>query len=1136
VSGYPYDDDVLERVTELLYRALPAMYRVPDEPLTGLASPAGAVTERGDLHRFVGVLAAPLAVLQQSVEELQADLFIDTAHDRIIPYLAAMVGTTLVFPDADSNRRDVRGTVAWRRRKGTPVALEEMGSELTAQPVMLQEGWKRIQLAQDLDIVRPERVAVDLRPAVVAEQGAGPLDALAHTVDVRRISATTGRRHPRHVAHWLFTTLTFPLREATAVDVSVPPDSDVRYAVHPLGGRHPLRARRMAGDTRPFTDRILEQHFGTDPGRWFGQPGGFTIRVCGLPAGIAGPTGADRVPSERSAHPQLGRGDVTVTLLTHRSRGWREGVAIELGLATVNTAGPDAWRPNPATFAARARLEVDARGTISQATTGGPTPGGTRVPMLRLTPLSGGPGCFLPGAHLELASAAAGSATSAVEPALAREGFLRGALNVQLPALQIRGERFLHVAADGTLYDALDDAGVLIDMPSVGSELFLDPNALVSVGPGAAWPPLEPTAEPRMVNRIPAAPGRGPAVMHGAAALRRVPAGFDVVPGGTDCALTFAAQIEHPGGAQFRPFQRLRWTGSDPTSATWAPLDSTGAEVSAADGAAEYAAVARLRDENPARVALAVRFESSDGAATLCPGEVAWTTDDGRTLLVHLPQLDVDAIPADDPWPGGGAAFASPPVRIADDGSTWASDSTAGRRQSLGAIAPIAEATSLRRRRVEGRRLCAWDNEDWTASPPETLELTPAGRLDVDVEHGLFALSADEPPQEWPPGPLGTTPPPSVTTDHGEGSTTHIGALPAAREPALDRLLARPTRLVSRSGTHHPLALADWHDIPRYESLADALAAISARWENLTLDDLSSSLAEVVQFEDSATYPDEAPAWPSGPADAAVAADPRLRLDLTIQAAERERPVVLVRAPLGWSPPAAGTAYASIALLGLALGGVGWLGMELPPSEQVSLELCSVLEVGARLRFSDVPDGARVHITGCETAGLALAGTGSLAIRDSIVDSAGLPDAVDDSGRAIHALEGRAELERVSVGGEVSVRVLEASEVIFAHVVEVQDRFHGCVRFSRVTGDSVLPRVHKVAVDVPVRIVSHNRLDAAWWRLRADADAALQRGAENGSEMGAFSRLQLGARMAGFARRLDEYTPAGLDTGIIRID
>ncbi|MDX6512505.1 MAG: hypothetical protein QOE36_2009, partial [Gaiellaceae bacterium] len=51
-----------------------------------------------------------------------------------------------------------------------------------------------------------------------------------------------------------------------------------------------------------------------------------------------------------------------------------------------------------------------------------------------------------------------------------------------------------------------------------------------------------------------------------------------------------------------------------------------------------------------------------------------------------------------------------------------------------------------------------------------------------------------------------------------------------------------------------------------------------------------------------------------------------------------------------------------------------------------------------------------------------------------------------------------------------------------------------------------------------------------------ECDAAITRGAESGSEIGAFGLTQLAERMAGFERRLGEFTPVGLVTGIIRLD
>jgi hypothetical protein len=81
-----------------------------------------------------------------------------------------------------------------------------------------------------------------------------------------------------------------------------------------------------------------------------------------------------------------------------------------------------------------------------------------------------------------------------------------------------------------------------------------------------------------------------------------------------------------------------------------------------------------------------------------------------------------------------------------------------------------------------------------------------------------------------------------------------------------------------------------------------------------------------------------------------------------------------------------------------------------------------------------------------------------------------------------------------------------------------------------------MPRAHRVTVDTPIGVVSRNRRDAAWWRLRGDCDAAITRGAETGSEIGAFNLTQFAERMTGFERRLAEFTPVGLVTGIIRID
>ena len=116
--SYTFDPMIREQVAAFLYENLPGFYRTADEPPNG----------QDELRRFLQILAIPLAAARQNIEEFYADLFIDTAHDRILPYLAEMVGTRLIFPDPASNRRDIRGTIGWRRQKGTPAMLERRSS------------------------------------------------------------------------------------------------------------------------------------------------------------------------------------------------------------------------------------------------------------------------------------------------------------------------------------------------------------------------------------------------------------------------------------------------------------------------------------------------------------------------------------------------------------------------------------------------------------------------------------------------------------------------------------------------------------------------------------------------------------------------------------------------------------------------------------------------------------------------------------------------------------------------------------------------------------------------------------------------------------------------------------------------
>jgi hypothetical protein len=1116
---YPYDPGAFARVWKQLWALVPSYYRVLDggEHLdVDTASRelvAGTLSGPYDLRRLLGALAAPLASVRQSIEELHRDLFIDSAGDGAIALLADMVGTTLVFPDARSNRRDVRGTVGWRRRKGTPAMLEDLVDDLSGRMTPLLEGWKLLAITQDLDLLRMPRTTIDLRDIRVAERTTGPLDATFHVVDIRTPGARTGRYHPAHLSHWLHVTQLFPLARAEAAYIgdqgdpiagtvnppAVPPlDREWRYAMNPFGFTYPLRARRVSEADHLRTDRIPAMHFAADPGEYFAREGRFAVEILGLPA-AAGGIGELADPLRSLASADILEGPHTLELL---DRPRRSDDPTVISLFSVALAGSPPIASGVQTEIMHTTLSSGAPGAIVQDNS---PPGGAHAVMLRLAPASGPNGFFAGGTFALTAGSVgrwrapvAGSTIDAGE--LARRGQLRGAIVFTLPPAWITTERWFYLGADGTLGEAqVDGVGPIA--------IALDPDGRIELsdvasdGVGSAWPPQALAAEPEATQALLPAPGTGPVRMHGGplldptAVASHLPARIVFAIATTELTTTFA-----PIGALIVGAPVVADRGR------WEILDAAGVAI-----ASPAAALARLRDlasivanAREGTQELMFRLECTTTGAVLPPSEIVWPAANGESLLVHVAELVADQV-AHISWPS--TASVSQAHAIGRDGSTWLGQFVA--RYSLGGIAPLGPADTgavlHRRRRARWRLLCPWRNEDPVTGA--RLDPTPPGVLDIDVEHGLFALALAEPAPRAPGGV------PNVTVSYQQGASAHVGALPAERSTLLRHLPEVATRIVSRSGVAGSGANA--LATPRYTTLSAALAAIDA--------DANRAPTEVIEIADSAIYRGEAPAWPGvGGGGAPTRA-------LIIRAAESVRPVIRLT---NWTS-AAGAGFERVVLRGLTLEASGSLVLAPPlvaPSVDpalrhatVSFVLSTIASQGLALRASEPASGAHLLVERAITGPLSLVDAGEIFVTSSITD-------------AIDAANGTTNTDRATVFGTVHTNILEASESIFFDLVTVVDRFHGCIRFSRVETGSVLPARHRIVEGAAVQFTSIDRNDAAYARLADRCDARIRFGAADGAEMGAFHDELWSVRLEAVARRLTEYTPAGLVSGLIRMD
>lgn len=179
----------MNRPADYLYNLLPVIYRIRDAeqgyPLRGLLA---VMDEQGSL-------------IEQNMDTLYGNFFIETAEDWAVPYLGELVGYEPVHDaglpgtgpgSAARNRilaprREAAHTVNFRRRKGTLAVLEQLALETSGWQAHAVEfftllGWNQHLNHQHLD----RGGALSLRAGRALALPGGPEDRAAHTIDVRR--------------------------------------------------------------------------------------------------------------------------------------------------------------------------------------------------------------------------------------------------------------------------------------------------------------------------------------------------------------------------------------------------------------------------------------------------------------------------------------------------------------------------------------------------------------------------------------------------------------------------------------------------------------------------------------------------------------------------------------------------------------------------------------------------------------------------------------------------------------------------------------------------------------------------------------------------------------------------------------
>ena len=282
-----------------LFKRLPGQFRTRD------------AAEGHPLEALMGVFREELGILEQDIDQLYDNWFVETCEPWALPYIAALIGATpmrdIGSDQAGLLRAYIANVLQYRQAKGTAAVVEQVARDVSGWPVVAVEFFQRVATSQNVNHIRSKAVAFAHVRNFAARISRSPFSGMAHSAAAGAPGGWSGRYNIPHLGLFVWRQSAAPIwpveNDAPGYLGGAQPPVDALdpglLTFDPLGRDMPL-VNRPAADlsiAARMTERTVpaalsrDQVFaalnnarasGTTTDRWFEDAAPFRVRLNGV--------------------------------------------------------------------------------------------------------------------------------------------------------------------------------------------------------------------------------------------------------------------------------------------------------------------------------------------------------------------------------------------------------------------------------------------------------------------------------------------------------------------------------------------------------------------------------------------------------------------------------------------------------------------------------------------------------------------------------------------------------------------------------------------------------------------------------------------------------------------------------------